>query len=89
MLEQQHIAIKLCPRLLLIPGLFSLTLLTACTEQSSLAIEEKTRFVSELIAERAECNDYWLKLSVPAKDNQALNALYEAAKAAHCLKPDV
>lgn len=76
-------------RQLLALAFFTLTLLTACAERSALTIEEKTRFVSELIAERVECNDYWLKLSTPAKDDNTLNALYESAKAAHCLKPDV
>jgi hypothetical protein len=66
-----------------------LVLLAACAEKSSLTIAEKTRFVSELIAERSECNGYFQKLSVPAKNNEALNELYKAAQAAHCLKPDV
>jgi hypothetical protein len=66
-----------------------LALIASCTERPSLTVEEKTRFVSELIAERAECNTFRQKLSVPAKDAKALNDLYDAAKAAFCLKPDV
>ena len=70
-------------------GFCLFVLLAACSEKSSLTIEEQTRFVSELIDERVECNSYFQRLSVPAKDKQALNDLYQAAKAAHCLKPDV
>jgi hypothetical protein len=63
--------------------------LTACSDKPRLTMEDKTRFVAELIAERSECNSHWVKLSVPAKDEKELSQLYEAAKAAHCLKPDV
>jgi len=50
---------------------------------------KKTRFVAELIAERVECDGYRQKLSVPAKNAKMLDDVYEAAKAAYCLKPDV
>jgi hypothetical protein len=60
-----------------------------CTEPPSLTIAEKTRFVAELIAERVECDGYRQKLSVPAKNAKMLDDVYEAAKAAYCLKPDV
>lgn len=89
MTTQDDKEVMYAPRRFLWVGVCLLVTLTACAEKSSLTIEDKTRFVAELIAERAECNDHWLKLSVPAKDNKALNDLYEAAKAAHCLKPDV
>jgi hypothetical protein len=67
----------------------SAVLLAACSESSDLSLEDKTRFVEELIDRRIECQDYRQNLSVTAKDDKALSALYEAAKAAHCLKPDV
>jgi hypothetical protein len=67
----------------------ALACVAACTERPSLTIAERTGFVSELIAERVECNVFREQLTVPAKDVQALNAVYEAAKTAYCLKPDV
>ncbi|WP_147435842.1 hypothetical protein [Sulfurisoma sediminicola] len=73
----------------LLIGVFGIPLLNACTDKPHLTMEEKTRFVAELIAERSECNGHWVKLSVPAKDERDLSQSYEAAKAAHCLKPDV
>ena len=89
MIAHDDMALAQRAKRLQLMGFCLLALLAACTEKSSLTIAEKTRFVSELIAERSECNAYWQKLSVPAKDNKALNDLYEEAKAAHCLKPDV
>lgn len=64
-------------------------LLTACTERSSLTIAEKTRFYAELIDERSECLSFRRNFSTPARDEKVLKEFYEAAKAAHCLKPDV
>lgn len=70
-------------------GLGTVALLAACSDTSSLAIDDKTRFVAELISERAECKSHALKLAVSASDTKSLNLLYEAAKAANCLKPNV
>ena len=70
-------------------AIFSMVLLMACTEKPTLTLEEKTRFVAELIAERGECVTFRQTLAVPAASAQALNDIYEAAKKAFCLKPDV
>jgi hypothetical protein len=64
-------------------------LLAGCSESPTLTLAEKTRYVAELIAERAECDHFYKELQVPAKDFKSLDAIYQAAKAAYCLKPDV
>lgn len=75
-------------RLFLLPAC-TLALLGACSEKPRLTMAEKTRFAMELIDGRAECGGHRQQLALPAKDDQALGALYESAKQAHCLKPDV
>jgi hypothetical protein len=89
MIDKDEMRLAYRTRLLPLLCMCISALLVACSEKSSLTIEEKTRFVAELIAERPECNGFWLRLSTPAQDSQALQTVYEAAKAAHCLKPDV
>lgn len=63
--------------------------LAACSEKPTLTLAEKTAFVAELVDARIECAEFAHKFATPAPDEQSLNALYQAAKAAHCLKPDV
>jgi len=72
-----------------LPLLVLTFLLAACAEKSTLTLEEKTRFVAELIAERSECATFRQTLAVPAASAKALNDIYEAAKNGFCLKPDV
>lgn len=73
----------------LLPGVCALVLLAACSEKPTLTIDEKTRFVAELIAARSQCSVHAQRLAVPARDEAALREMYEAAKAAHCLKSNV
>ncbi len=70
-------------------GCCLIAMLAACAPEQTLTMQERTRLVAELIAGRSECYGHLQKLSIAAKDQRALRELYEAAKAAHCLKPDV
>lgn len=67
----------------------ALAALSACSEKPSLGIAEKARFTAELIDGRRECRQYSERLTVPVVDNSVIDQTYRAAKAAHCLKPDV
>lgn len=66
-----------------------LALLAACSDHVAPSVDEKTRLTAELIDARPACLTFTQQLSGPAADAASLRGVYEAAKAAHCLKPDV
>ncbi len=63
--------------------------LAACTEKPLLTMAEKARYTFELISERADCKVFGEKLTPPLTDEKLIDQTYQAAKAAHCLKPTV
>ena len=64
--------------------------LAACSESvPPLTLAEKARFTSELIADRPACAVFVEKLSPVVTDEKLIAQTYEAARAAHCLKPNV
>ncbi len=68
-----------------------MTLLTlaACSEELPLSVENKAKFTAELIADRSECAGYRQRLAAPTADRELIAQTYQAAKRAHCLKPDI
>lgn len=64
------------------------TILTACSGEAHLSLADKVKATSELIAERPECAEYAHKVS-SAADTRQVDQTYQAAKSAHCIKPDV
>lgn len=64
------------------------TALTACSAESPLSLADKVKATVELIAERPECAEYARKIS-GAPDNRQVDQIYQSAKTAHCIKPDV
>lgn len=63
--------------------------LAACSQKPLLTTEQKARYTVELLAKRSECNIYEQRLESPVTDQQLVDQTYQAAKAAHCLKPSV
>lgn len=63
--------------------------IAACSDKTPLPLEEKARYTVELIDGRSDCKIYSEKLSSTTTKDQAVNDVYQAAKAAHCLKPSV
>ena len=63
--------------------------LTACSEKPLLTLEEKARYTVELLSDRADCKVFGEKLVPPVTDQKLVDQTYQAAKAAHCLKPTV
>lgn len=63
--------------------------LAACTEKPLLTMAEKARYTFELISDRADCKIFGEKLTPPVTDEKLIDQTYQAAKAAHCLKPTV
>lgn len=72
---------KLCTSLLV-------TALEACSAEAPLSLTDKVKATSELIAERPECAEYASKIG-GASDNRQVDQIYQLAKTAHCIKPDV
>lgn len=69
--------------------LATLTTLSGCSDTTPLSVTEKARFTAELIDARHECASFAERLAVPAISESGIAETYEAAKTAHCLKPDV
>lgn len=63
--------------------------LAACSQEQPLSIGDRAKFTAELIAERPECAIYRQTLAGPVTNRKEVDQAYEAAKTAHCLKPDV
>lgn len=63
--------------------------LAACSEKPSLSPQAKAKFRAELVDERSECAHFKQKFAAPETDGKAIEQIYEAAKAAHCLRPEV
>lgn len=76
-------------RLPLAPLLMTLLTLAACSEELPLSVENKAKFTAELIADRSECATYRQRLAAPTADRELIAQTYQAAKRAHCLKPDI
>ena len=70
-------------------SLMLLTLLAACSEKATLSLEEKAKYTAELIEKTSECAVFAKRLSPPPGDSEAIRKVYEEAKAAYCIKPDV
>lgn len=70
-------------------ALICLALLTACSEKPQLTVAEKAKYTIELIADRDECKSYGQMLQAPVIDEKLIEQTYQAAKAAHCIKPSV
>jgi hypothetical protein len=64
-------------------------ILTACSEKPVLSVTEKARYTVELLADRPECQIFSERLLPPVTDEKLVTQTYQAAKAAHCLKPSV
>lgn len=64
-------------------------ILTACSEKPLLTMEQKAQYTVELLADRADCKIYGQNLMPPVTDQHLVDQTYQAAKAAHCLKPSV
>lgn len=64
------------------------TALTACSGEAPLSLADKVKATSELIAQRPECAEYARKIG-SASDTRQVDQTYQAAKGAHCIKPDV
>lgn len=68
-------------------ALLALTLV-ACSAEPPLSLADKVKATRELLAERTECADFTKQLNT-ATDRQQVDQTYQAAKSAHCIKPDV
>ena len=66
-----------------------LFLLAACTQKPALSPDDRAKYTAELIDKRAECAVYSQRLSPPPSDDKAILKVYEDAKAAYCIKPDI
>ncbi|MBS0355522.1 MAG: hypothetical protein JSR83_16680 [Proteobacteria bacterium] len=64
------------------------TVLAACSGEAPLSLADKVKATSELIAERPECTEYARKIG-GASNSKQVDQTYQAAKGAHCIKPDV
>lgn len=60
--------------------------LCACNPVPPLSNADKARFVYELIDERQTCDSYRQRLSVPAVDSPAIEAVYQEATKGGCIK---
>jgi hypothetical protein len=63
--------------------------LAACSQKPLLTTEQKARYTVELLAARSECKVFEQRLLPPVTDQNLIDQTYQAAKAAHCLKPSV
>ena len=52
-------------------------------------MQEKAKFTAELVEARPQCQSYIDKLIVPVVDEKFIAQVYEQARVAHCVKPDV
>ena len=73
------------PRLMLAVS----TVLAACSGAPDLTLQEKAKFTAELVEARPRCQSYIDKLIVPVVDEKLIAQVYEEARVAHCVKPDV
>ena len=73
------------PRVLIVVS----TVLAACSGAPDLTLQEKARFTAELVESRSQCQSYIDKLIVPVVDEKFIAQVYEEARIAHCVKPDV
>ncbi len=64
-------------------------LISACSDKPALSLEERARYQSELAETRSECMPYRDGIARATQSAQALDAAIKAAKAAHCIRPDV
>ncbi|CAG1001687.1 hypothetical protein RHDC4_03235 [Rhodocyclaceae bacterium] len=60
--------------------------LCACNPVPPLSNADKARFVYELIDDRAACDSYRQRLSVPALESPAIEAIYQEAIKGGCIK---
>ena len=70
-------------------SLLLLFVLAACTQKPALSPGDRAKYTAELIDKRAECAVYSKRLSSPNNDEKTIQKVYEDAKAAYCIKPDV
>jgi hypothetical protein len=63
--------------------------LSACSQKPQLTTEQKAQYTVELLASRSECKIFEQRLLPPVTDQKLVDQTYQAAKAAHCLKPSV
>lgn len=63
--------------------------LAACSAETPLSLADKVKATAELIAARPDCTEYSKKLASSTIDSKQVDQTYQAAKAAHCIKPDV
>ncbi len=63
--------------------------LAACTDPSSLPTADRAKFTKEIIDQRPECQTFVQQLAAASSAPDAVQGIYQAAKAAHCLRPNV
>lgn len=64
-------------------------LLAACSPTPTLSLDDKAKFLSELLIDEPQCKVYQQQLTPPIVNLQKIDQTYLAAKQAHCFKPDV
>jgi len=69
--------------------LFVVLMFSGCAEKvAPLTVEERSRFIAELLEDAPDCHAFRKRLAAAIKGSE-LDATYEEAKKASCLKRDV
>jgi hypothetical protein len=75
---------------LLFSALLVALMLGGCTDKvAPLSIEQRARFVAELLEEGANCNVLRKRLAASSIEPSEIDAIYRDAKKSACLKRDV